>query len=350
MKFIHIADVHLGARPDVGSAYSEVRPQELWDTFSGIIDLCEKEKTDILLIAGDLFHRQPLMRELKEVNYLFSSLSCTQVVFIAGNHDYLKKESHYRTFPWGSNVHPLLGQDMGSITLKDLDVTVYGFSYHAREIRENKYDIKAGGASTYEILLAHGGDEHHVPVSKAALAASGFHYIALGHIHKPHTLIENTAAYAGALEPMDKNDTGEHGYIQGEISAKGTHIKFVPFAKREYIHLALRVNEFMTNGRVKSYVKETIEKRGMENIYKFILRGLRDPDVIFDTRHMDIHGNIMEIIDQTRPAYDYQGLYETNKDNLMGRFIEQFQECQEGSVEQQALQAGVQALLGNSLT
>ena len=68
VKWIHIADVHLGASPDAGDAYSKVRPQELWDTFAEVIDICEREQTDLLLIAGDLFHRQPLKKELKEVD------------------------------------------------------------------------------------------------------------------------------------------------------------------------------------------------------------------------------------------------------------------------------------------
>ena len=57
VKWIHIADVHLGASPDAGDAYSKVRPQELWDTFAEVIDICEREQTDLLLIAGDLFQR-----------------------------------------------------------------------------------------------------------------------------------------------------------------------------------------------------------------------------------------------------------------------------------------------------
>ena len=113
MKFIHIADTHLGAQPDAGTAYSAGRARELWDTFSQVVTLCEEEQTDVLLIAGDLFHRQPLLRDLKEVNYLFSTLSHTKVVLIAGNHDFMKKGSYYRTFQWNENVYPLLGERMG---------------------------------------------------------------------------------------------------------------------------------------------------------------------------------------------------------------------------------------------
>lgn len=349
MRFIHIADVHLGARPDAGKAYSEGRPRELWDSFSRIIVLCEKEQADVLLIAGDLFHRQPLLRELKEVNYLFSTLSYTQVVFIAGNHDYIKRDSYYRTFDWNPNVHFLQGTEMGCAVLVQLDLAVYGFSYHAREMREEKYHIKAPGKYRYEILLAHGGDERHIPVKRDALEVSGFDYIAMGHIHKPQVLAENLAIYAGALEPVDKNDTGQHGYVRGEITERGTFTEFIPFAAREYIHLALRINESMTNGSLKDYISDVIEKRGVDNMYKFILRGLRDPAVEFDTGHMDTYGNILEIVDETRPAYDYQSLYEENKNNLIGRYIEEFEGCGEDSVEYQALQEGVQALLDSRL-
>ena len=72
------------------------------------MEVCNEKRADLLLIAGDLFHRQPLLRELKEVNYLFGTLVDTQVLLIAGNHDYLKKDSFYRTFEWASNVHMIL--------------------------------------------------------------------------------------------------------------------------------------------------------------------------------------------------------------------------------------------------
>lgn len=347
MRFIHIADVHLGVQPDAGTACSAGRPQEIWDSFSRVIALCEEEKTDVLLIAGDLFHRQPLLRELKEVNYLFSTLSHTQVVMIAGNHDHIKRDSYYRTFQWCGNVHPLFGSEMGYIMLPDFELAVYGFSYHAREIQEERCHVKAPKAARHEILLAHGGDERHVPIRKELLEQSGFDYIALGHIHKPQALVRNLAVYAGALEPTDKNDTGNHGFVRGEITENGVHVEFVPFAVREYIHLALRINENMTNGSVKNHIKSTIEKRGVQNLYKFILRGYRDADVEFDTEHMDVYGNILEIEDQTRPSYDYEALFEENKDNLIGKYIREFEGCEEDSVEYQALQEGIQALLEN---
>src|SRR5699024_1149760 len=133
MRFIHIADVHLGAEPDAGKAYSEERAGELWETLERVLKVCEKEQTDLLLIAGDLFHRQPLLRELKEVNYLFSELTHTQVVLIAGNHDYIRKDSHYRTFQWAENVQPLFESRMNCVEFPEFQTSVYGLSYHSRE-------------------------------------------------------------------------------------------------------------------------------------------------------------------------------------------------------------------------
>ncbi len=140
MRFIHIADVHLGARPDAGPLYSRERGREIWDTFERVVRVCEEEKTDLLLIAGDLFHRQPLVRELKEVDYLFSELTHTKVVLIAGNHDHIRKDSCYRTFRWSGNVYPLFGESPEYVDFPELDTAVYGLSYHRKEIREPLYD------------------------------------------------------------------------------------------------------------------------------------------------------------------------------------------------------------------
>lgn len=300
----------------------------------------------MLLIAGDLFHRQPLMRELKEVNFLFSKLSKTKVVLIAGNHDYIKPDSYYLTFQWNANVYPLLNGHMGCVEFPDLKTAVYGFSYYQKEIEGRLYDqAKAQRRQQYEILLAHGGDEKHIPVKKEVLLNLGYDYIAMGHIHKPQILLDNKAAYAGALEPTDKNDLGAHGYIYGDITEKDTKITFVENAKREYVHLNIQVDETMTNGAVKDKIKEIIQRVGIEHMYKFVLQGFCDADICLDLENMQSYGNILEIIDETKPSYDLEKLLLQNEDNLLGKYIESLKDAREGSVEYQALYEGVHALM-----
>ncbi len=65
MKFIHIADLHLGAKPDAGNAYSQNREQELWDSFRDIITICNQKKTDLLLIAGGSVSQTTPVKRIK---------------------------------------------------------------------------------------------------------------------------------------------------------------------------------------------------------------------------------------------------------------------------------------------
>ena len=104
MRFVHIADTHLGAEPDKGFPWAKERKDRVFEAFRGIIDYCRQNRPDLLLIAGDLFHKQPLVRELKEVDSLFASIPDVRVVIIAGNHDYISGISNYNGFEWSPNV------------------------------------------------------------------------------------------------------------------------------------------------------------------------------------------------------------------------------------------------------
>lgn len=287
-----------------------------------------------------------MLRELKEVNGLFKRLAKTQVVLCAGNHDYLKKNSYYRTFSWEKQVHMILDGELGAVDLPDIQTVVYGFSYESKERTDKPYAGKrAKGRRTAEILMIHGGDERHVPVKKEEVQALGYDYIALGHIHKPQNIIPGKMAYCGALEPIDKNDTGKHGYIYGEIADKKCRIKFVPAAVREYIHTRVQVTKDMSGSMLKEKIKKTIEEKGSENIYKIIITGFRSPDILFDLQSMDVYGNIVELVDDTKPFYDFEKIKWQNKDNILGKFIGQLEGYGEDSVQYRALCEGVQALM-----
>lgn len=346
MKFIHTADLHLGASPDAGSAYTPNRKAEIWNSFERLIEACEKERADLLLIVGDLFHRQPLLRELKEVGYLLGKLAGTQVVLVAGNHDYLKEDSYYRTFPWPSNVHMLPGRTMQQIEFPELGVAVCGFSYHAREMREKPYEQgRPDSRQPIKILMLHGGDEMHVPFKKEELLNQGYDYIALGHIHKPCVLCPGKMAYCGALEPIDKNDVGPHGYVLGEFTGHECKTRFVSHASREYRHLKLPVSADMTGFSVREMIRERIDSEGTEHIYKIILTGFRDPQILLKLHPENVSGNILEIVDQTRPAYDFEKILRQNQENILGRLIRDLKDYDRESTEYLAMCEGVQALM-----
>ena len=100
MKFIHTGDVHWGMIPDSDRPWGKKREQAIRLTFRSIIEDAREKRIDLLLITGDLFHRQPLARDLKEINYLFSTIPSTRVVIIARNHDRITKTCSVVTFCW----------------------------------------------------------------------------------------------------------------------------------------------------------------------------------------------------------------------------------------------------------
>lgn len=346
MRFIHIADVHLGAAPDSGFAWAKDRGREIWESFGRCIEEVNEKRADLLLIAGDLFHRQPTVQELKEVNYLFSTLKKTLVVLIAGNHDYLRPSSPYENFRWGKNVVCLFSQECEKVRFPELKTEVYGLSYHQQEITEPLYDsIRADKNDYFKILLAHGGDANHIPISKDALESSGFDYVALGHIHKPQELIPGFARFAGALEPIDCGDTGPHGYVLGEVQRRKAKLSFVRTCSRMYLRRDVEVTEEDTAYSVREKISGVIAGKGPQNMYKIRLVGQRHPKLLFDMREYRKCGRIVEIEDRTTPALHIEELREQYRGQLIGNFIESFGEGPQGVVEEKALRYGLEALL-----
>lgn len=351
MKFIHISDVHIGAKPDATFPWGLQREKEIFLSFQKVIDLCNSENIDLLLIAGDLFHKQPLLRELKEVNYCFEKLVNTQVVFIAGNHDHIGLRSNYVGFTWNRNVHMLDAESMDSIYIEDINTEVYGFSYHTRDIVEPRYDqVQPGCEERINILLAHGGDEKNIPMNKKAMLNNGFDYIALGHIHKPE-IFSDRMAYAGSLEPLDKNETGDRGYIQGEImkteDINSISIRLIPNSCRRYYKEALNSNRETTNGSLMDQARNRIKELGGENIFVFNIKGIRDTDILYHKEDFFSLGNVIDVIDETVPDYDFEALYKENSDNIIGLYIQRIKEnAVADEVAQKALYYGIEALLG----
>lgn len=351
MKFIHIADIHLGAVPDSNMPWGAQREKEIWSSFQDIVKICNEEKADLLLIAGDMFHRQPLVRELKEVNYILSRLETAKAVIMAGNHDYIGARSYYQDFAWDEKVHFFLQDSLERKEYAELGVEVYGLSFRTKDITEPLYDaVKLAKNDKVQILLAHGGDERNIPMNRKKLSELGFDYIALGHIHKPEFITEKIA-YCGSLEPLDKNELGERGYILGEIN-RGPEGKvqleahFVPHSLRQYKRCTLNVNQETTNGSLLDLTREVMKENGVNNIYSFCIQGVRDETIHFAKEGIKELGNVLEVEDQSVPDYDFDALYRENADNVIGMFIQRIREkAQQDEVAKKALYYGLEALL-----
>lgn len=345
MKFIHTGDIHLGASPDLGYPWNEKREKEIWDSFKQLIETTRQENIDLLLIVGDLFHRQPLVRELKEIDYLFSTIPNTQVVITAGNHDFIKPNSQYQKFVWSDNVHGLWESEWQEQYFSKIDTWVYGMSYHSREIQGRRVtEARHNGDAGTHILMLHGGDESHNPFDKKGLLKSEFDYIALGHIHRPQIIAENKMAFCGALEPLDRNDIGEHGYIYGEVNERGIRTQFVPVAVRTYMPISIEVNAQTTQFELETKITEALNEKGSDNIFMITLEGFRNGEIFFSAKSIMEFGNIVRVIDETKLDYDVEKIYQKHKGSLIGDYIEHFND-KTSDIDKKAFYYGLNALL-----
>ena len=347
MRFIHTADLHLGASPDASKPWAAERQAAVGDSLRRIVELANTEHADLLLISGDLFNRQPLHRELREVNYHFTQLADTRVVIIAGNHDYITDNSPYLDFEWADNVSFLSSATMSSVYFDDIDTEVHGFSYHRQEIKERLYDgLRAPADGRIHILLAHGGDASHIPIHLPSLAAAGYHYAALGHIHQPKIFKNTRLAYSGSPEPLDRTDLGVRGCLIGDLTATGFSLRWQTISETQYRYLDLISEPQTTQAELVDRAKAELAAHP-HDIYMLQINGLRNPELTYQPEAFTGLGRVYSFEDLSEPDYDLDRLAEEHAGDLVGHYINELGYDGADARTRKALYYGLRALLGS---
>mgnify|MGYP000167015051 CR=1 FL=1 len=71
---------------------------------------------------------------------------------------------------------------------------------------------------------------------------------------------------------------------------------------------------------LKKALKDEIFKKGGLNIYRVILQGKRKPELFLIPEKLKSFGNITEVLDETRPAYDLEELQKKYAGTLIGDY------------------------------
>ncbi|MBQ4136607.1 MAG: metallophosphoesterase, partial [Clostridia bacterium] len=89
IKLIHTADLHLDSPFSMLDLQkSEIRRQEMRDSFEALINLVYTTRSDMLLIAGDLFESSLVTHEtLNMVKNGFARIPDCHIIIAPGNHD-----------------------------------------------------------------------------------------------------------------------------------------------------------------------------------------------------------------------------------------------------------------------
>jgi exonuclease SbcD len=238
MKFIHTADWHLGR---------SLGPHDLLEhqqsSIQEIIKVAFRERPDAIVIAGDLYDRsvppEAAMRVFEQA--VIDLRAIAPVIAIAGNHDGAGRVTHFGAVLGSAGIH-IVGTSFGRVPYVSLRDThgevrfhlmpfampaevrhalqgevdgavINGLSSHdaATEARIATIELQSG---IRHVLVAHlftqAGSQSHESESERDISVGGssvvrpsvfegFHYVALGHLHKAHEVIPGRVRYSGSI-------------------------------------------------------------------------------------------------------------------------------------------------------
>ncbi|MBQ9610745.1 MAG: metallophosphoesterase [Lachnospiraceae bacterium] len=343
MKFAHIADVHLGAKPDADKPWGKFRDKEIYDTFTAFIDCLEMEPVDFLFITGDLFDHVPTEEEIYAVDKILFKLKNTNIIYITGEADYLKKDAPLWSYAFMSNVYLLNGDEFNrankSVALEGerpsyadkiidcvhfekFNLDIYGICQFSSENQRNDFDtITIHNQNNINILLVHAGGEKVEPFAwEEVYRLKNFDYVGMGHIHNYQEKPEYKTYYPGSLEPLSIDEQGAHGYIKGYVDKQIMSAKLVPFSHREYTELNFDVDENTVNSKLVSRIVLNCEENS-DNIYKINIRRSKKCYEDFDLSEVEKKYKVLEVNGAKGLSVNSNLLMLHNNDNILGQHI-----------------------------
>lgn len=324
IKFIHLADIHIGVEthgktnPETGR---NTRLEDVLGSLDSVFDTAIRESVDLVLIAGDVFHREnPHPTEetefAKRIANLVSAEGKTKVVIALGNHDFpssFGRAAAVEIFPALNLSGVLISRrpDIFPVITKKGLVQVACLPWVGRSVLLIKEEYKSLSpealqleiekrligivrslaervdSSSPAIFLGHvalrdaklSGTEMTTLLSlepavpRSELANKAFTYVALGHIHKFQDLNEGYSPpiiYSGSIERIDFTEEKEKkGFVIGELfkDAERWECRFEFRETPARRFLTLEATE--TDGDISEAILNSIKK---ENVLDAVVR------------------------------------------------------------------------------
>jgi DNA repair protein SbcD/Mre11 len=230
-SFIHAADLHLGS-PLAGLA---ARDAELArrlasagrQAFEDLVSRAIERAVAFVVVAGDVYDGDWADTTIG----LFFARQVARLdragiptILVRGNHDAESVITRALTLP--PSVHVFPSNRAGTLRLDDLRVALHGRSFQGRAVEENlslTYPAAVPGWFNLGILhtscTGHAAHETYAPCSIADLAARGYDYWALGHIHEYAELSRDPwIVFPGNLQGRSVRECGEKGAVVVDVA------------------------------------------------------------------------------------------------------------------------------------
>ncbi len=228
MRFLHLADLHIGKRVN---GFSMIEDQKF--VFEQVYNVIENEKIDGIIMAGDIYDKPvPSAEAVKLFDEMLTRLVSMDlpIFVISGNHDsaerigfgsdILSAAKVYMSRVYNGNLQKIeLEDDYGKINVyllpfikpatvkniyKEAEIKDYddalAYVLNQEKIDETKRNVIVShqfvtGAMRSESEEVSVGGLDNVSVEKY----DAFDYVALGHIHRAQHIGRESARYAGTL-------------------------------------------------------------------------------------------------------------------------------------------------------
>lgn len=295
MKIFHTADWHLGKLVQ-GVSMIEDQAYILYQFLQEI----DKEKPDVVVIAGDLYDRSvPPTEAVSLLDNIFSEIAIKReipVVAIAGNHDSPGRIHFGSQFMDAKGLHIIgnLSKELKPVVLNDqfgevhFHLIPYTDPSHVRYIYGDdtvktqqdamakilEHVVESLDPNVRHVLVGHafvtkdGVKEENNTDAERPLSIGGsecidaklfepFHYTALGHLHQAHFVDQEKIRYSGSpLKYSISEETHKKGYLIIDLAADGsievTKKQLVP--RRELRTVEKSMDEILKSPKSEDYV------------------------------------------------------------------------------------------------
>ncbi len=226
MRFIHAADIHLDSPLCGLAAYPDAPVQALRtatrDAFTRLVDEAIDAAVDFIVIAGDLYDGS--WKDYNTGHFFVRQMGRLQqagipVHLLWGNHDAESEMTRRLSFP--PNVQVFDARKPQTHRIEALRVALHGRSFRESATLDNLVlhypDAVPGWLNIGVLHTALEGDASHAryaPCSLAEVAARGYDYWALGHVHQ-HAVLQRDpwVVFPGNLQGRHIGETGPRGAV-----------------------------------------------------------------------------------------------------------------------------------------
>lgn len=343
LRFIHTADIHLGAKFLSLGGKADIQREKLKKAFSKIVDTAVENAADFILIAGDLFdNANPSETSINFVKDQFRKLQQNNVwiIVIPGTHDRLADGSVFKVNDFsstGNKIHIFDNPEKTFHKIDELETVFYANpNLHNKSHQSPLRNFSQLPNVKYHIAMAHGSyqitgksNEDDYPITEKEILNSKMDYTALGHWHGFLNVSQGgvNAYYSGAPELIALDQKNSGCALLVKLEDNKCEIEKIQIGETSLAEIAIDLSKINS---LNDLITRIRENKNPELVQKVTLTGFRPESLIFETTDLleELRGEFFHLIIEDNSITDLESIDndENPQDFILGKFIRKVQD------------------------